>query len=71
MAFFSFETYLYRIFLAGIGNQHLRIDPYAKFKLHWTKDKGTRILTWNDAKCGLMTSYLPLGDDVSQIFRDF
>ena len=43
-------------FLAQIRNQHLRIDPCTKFQLNWTKDKGTRILTWNDTKNGLMTS---------------
>ena len=43
-------------------------------QLHWTKDKGTQILTCNDAKNGLMMSYLPLGDDISKlswILRDF
>ena len=48
--------------------------PCAKFQLHWTKDKGTQILTWNDTKSGLMTSYLPPNDDVSKIImvlRDF
>ena len=34
-------------FLARIRHQRLRIDPCAKFQLHWTKGKGTRILTWN------------------------
>ena len=61
-------------FLARIRNQRLRIDPSAKFQLHWTKDKGTRILTWNNTKNGLMTSYLPSGDDVSNflwLLRDF
>ena len=58
-------------FLAQIRNQRLRIDPWAKFQLHWTKDKGTRILTWNDTKNGLMTSYLPPCDDVSKIFMAF
>ena len=47
-------------FLARIRNQRLRIDPCTKFQLHWTKDKGTRILTWNDTKNGLMTSYVLL-----------
>ena len=60
MVFFSFKTYLYRIFLARIRNQRLRIDPCAKFQLHWTKDKETRILTWNSTKNGLMTSHLLL-----------
>ena len=27
--------------MARIRNQRLRIDPCAKFQLHWTKDKGT------------------------------
>ena len=36
--------------LARIRNQRVRIDPCAKFQLNWTKDKGTRILTWNDTK---------------------
>ena len=43
-------------FLARIRNQRLRIDSCAKFQLSWTKDKGTRILTWTDTKNGLMTS---------------
>ena len=55
-------------FLARIRTQRLRIDPCAKFQLNWTKDKRTRILTWNDSKNGLTTSYLPPGDDVSKIF---
>ena len=58
-------------FLAGIQNQRLRIDPCAKFQLHWTKDKRTRILTWKNTKNGLMASYLPPGDDVSKIFMPF
>ena len=29
------------------------------------------MLTWNDTKNSLMTSYLPPGDDVSKILRDF
>ena len=58
-------------FLDRIRNQRLRIDPCAKFQLHWTKDKGTRILIWNNTKNGLMTSYLPLVDDVSKLFIDF
>ena len=43
-------------FLARIRNQRLRISPRAKFQLNWTKDKGTRILTWNNTKNRLMTS---------------
>ena len=58
-------------FLARIRNQRLRIDPCAKFQLHWTKDKGTRILTWNDTKNGLMTSCLPPGDEIRKIFMAF
>ena len=58
-------------FLARIQNQRLRIDPCAKFQLNWTKDKGTGILTWNDTKNCLMTSYLPPSDDVSKLFMDF
>ena len=58
-------------FLARIRNQRLRINSCDKFQLHWTKDKGTRILTWNDTKYGLMTSYLPPGDDVSELFMAF
>ena len=46
-------------YLARIQNQRTRIDFCAKFQLHWTKDKGYRILTWNDTKNSLMTSYLP------------
>ena len=57
--------------LARIWNQRLRIDPYAKFQLHWTKDEGARVMTWNDNKNGLMTSYFPPGDDVSKRFMVF
>ena len=58
-------------FLARIRNQRLRIDPCARFQLNWTKDERTRILTWNDTKNGLMTSYLSPSDDVSKIFIAF
>ena len=71
MVFFSLTTYLYRIFLARNRNQRLRIDPCAIFQLTCTKDKGTRILTWNDTKSCLMMSYLPPSDDISKIFMDF
>ena len=43
-------------FLARSRNQRLKIDPCAKFQLHWTKNNGTRILTRNETKNGLMTS---------------
>ena len=71
---FSPSKRIYIGFLARIRNQRLRIDPCAKFQLHWTKDKETQIVTWNDTKNGLMTSYLLSSDDVSKIFmalRDF
>ena len=58
-------------FSARIRNQRLGIDLCAKFQLHWTKDKGTRILTRKDTKNGLMTSYLPSSDDISKIFMAF
>ena len=58
-------------FLARIRNQRLRIDRCAKFQLHWTKDKRTRILTWNNTKNGLMTSCLPPSNEVSKIFMAF
>ena len=54
---FSPSKHIYiGFFLARIRNQRLRIDTCAKFQLHWTKDKGTRILTWNNTKNGFMTS---------------
>ena len=31
-------------FLARIRNQHLKIDPCAKFQLNWTKDKRTQTI---------------------------
>ena len=68
---FSPSKRIYIGFLARIQNQRLRIDPCAKFQLNWTKDEGTRILTWNDTKNGLMTSCLPPSDDVSKIFMAF
>ena len=43
-------------FLVHIRNQHLRIDPCAKFQPNWTKDNGTQILTCNDTENTLMTS---------------
>ena len=58
-------------FLAPIRNQRLRIDPCAKVQLNWTKDKGIQILTWNDTKNSLMTSYLPLSNNISKIFTAF
>ena len=58
-------------FLARIRNQRIRIDPCAKFQLNWTEDKGTRILTWNNTKNGLMTSYLLPSYDISKIFMAF
>ena len=72
---FSPSKRIYIEFFARIRNQRLKIDPCAKFQLHWTKDKGTRILIRNNTKNGLMTSYLPPGNDVRKIFiwllRDF
>ena len=55
---FLIQNVLISDFLAWIRNQRLRIDPCAKFQLHWTKDKGTRILTSNNTKNSLMMSYL-------------
>ena len=44
----------------------------AKFQLHWTKDKGTRILTWNDTKKGLRTSCLVMTSaNFLWLLRDF
>ena len=54
--FFLLQNVFISDFLARIRNQRLRIDPFAKFQLHWTKDIGTQILTWNNTKNGLMTS---------------
>ena len=68
---FSPSKRIYVGFLARIRNQRLGIDPCAKFQLHWAKDKGTRILTCNDTRNGLITSYLPPDDDVSKIFMAF
>ena len=71
---FLLQNMLISDFLARIQNQRLKIDPCAKFQLHWIKDKRTRILTWNDTKNGLMMSYLPPGDGVSKFLwflRDF
>ena len=68
---FLLQNVLISDFLARIRNQRLRIYPCAKFQSHWTKDKGTRILTWSDTKNGLMTPYLPPGDDVGNIFMAF
>ena len=55
---FLLQNVLISDFLAWIRNQHLRIDPCAKFQLHWTKNKGTLILTSNNSKNSLMMSYL-------------
>ena len=68
---FHLQNVLISIFLARIRNQRLRIDPCSKFQLNWTKDKETRILTWNATKNGFMTSYLPSSDDLSKIFTAF
>ena len=71
MAFFLFQNVFISDFLARIRNQGLRIDLCTKFHLHWTKDKGIRILTWNNTKNDLMTSYLPPSDGVSKLFIAF
>ena len=68
---FSPSERIYIGFLAGIRHQRLRIDPCTKFQFNSRKDKGTRILTWNDTKNSLMTSYLPPIDEVSKIFMAF
>ena len=71
---FLLQDVLILDFLARIRYQPLRIDPCTKFQLRWTKDKGTRILTWNDTKNSFMTSYLPPGDEVTKflwILSDF
>ena len=60
--------------LAQIRNQGLKIDPCAKFKPDYTKDKRAGISIWIDIKYCLMTSYLPHSDDVSQflwLLKDF
>ena len=65
---------LENVFISNFfANQHLRIDPCATFQLHWTKDKGTRILIWNDTKNGLMTSYLLVmtSANILWLLRDF
>ena len=59
-----------RIYIGYFGSNS-KIDQCAKFQLHWTKDKGTRILTWNTTKNSLMMSYLPPGDNVSKTFMAF
>ena len=72
--YFSPSKCLHIGFLASIRNQRLKINPCAKFQFNWTKDKGTRILTWNDTTNGLMKSYLPPSDDVNKCLwhvRDF
>ena len=58
-------------FLAQIRNQHLKIDPCAKFSHIGQKIREARILTWNNTENCLMTSYLPHSDDVSKIIIDF
>ena len=65
------NVFISDFFSAGIRNQRLRIDHCVKFQLHWTKDKGTRILTWNNTKNGMMSSYLPPSDEVSKLFMAF
>ena len=62
--FFSPKTYSYRTFLIKIRHQRLKIYPCAKFQPDWTKVKGApRILTWNNIKNCLMTSYLPHSEE--------
>ena len=55
---FSLAQIVFRSdFLAQIRNQRTKIDPCAKFQSNWTKNKGSRVSTSNDAKNCLMTSY--------------
>ena len=58
-------------FLVQIRNQRLKIDLCAKFQPDWTKDKGARILTWNNTENCLMIPYLPHSDHVSTVFNGF
>ena len=61
-------------FIVEIRNPHLKIDPCAKFQPDMSKDKGSsnfQILTWNDTKNCLMTSYLLHSDDVINIIISF
>ena len=58
-------------FWLGLEISASELTPVQKFQLHWTKDKGTPILTSNDTKNKSMTSYLPPSDGVSKIFRVF
>ena len=69
MAFFSFKMYLYRIFWLEFEISTSEFTPVPNFSS--TGQGITRILTWNDTKNGLMTSYLPPSDDVSKIFMAF
>ena len=55
MVFFSFKTYLNRIFLLEFTISVSALTPVPNFSSIGQK-KGTRILTWNDTKIGLMTS---------------
>ena len=68
---FLLQKVLILNFWARSGNQRLRIDPFANFQLHWTEDKGTRILTWNHTENRFITSYSPPADDLSKIFMGF
>ena len=69
MAFFSFKTYLYRMFRLEFEISASELTPVPNFSSIGQKE--TQILTWNDTKNGLMTSYLPPGDDLSKLFMDF
>ena len=61
------------VFMSNIlvQTRNQRPVPCAKLQPDWTKNKGARILTWNDTENCLITPYLPHSDDVSRIFMAF
>ena len=74
MAFFSLKTYLYRIFWLEFEISASELTSVPNFSFIGQEIKVTRILTLNDTKNSLMTSYVPPNDDVSKILwllRDF
>ena len=79
-AFERNDTFLAQIVLTSVFLVQIRnrrpIDPSAKYQPNWTKDKGSRISTWNNRENCVMTSHTHDSDDgTSSIFlmrlRDF
>ena len=67
--FFLLQNVFISIFWLEFEISASELTPVPNFSSIGRKIKGTRILTWNNTKNGLMTSYLQSNDNVSNFLR--